>query len=202
MASIHAVLAGDSVFDNDSYVVGVPGVIEQMRKSIPSSWSAFKVAVDGDCIRHVPEQLKRLPTNATDLIVSVGGNDARQYTHLFETMKSPDDLPMLLSAPLVAFRVEYEAMLSELSVLNVKLHVCTIYTAIPFDDPLWRALAPAAIAMFNNVIMDEASKRRIPVFRLDEVCTKKADFSAMSPIEPSATGGQKIVDHMINGLGE
>ena len=77
MNSRRLVLAGDSIFDNDGYVYGAAGVIEQLRKTLPAHCSATKIAVDGDCIRHVDRQLSGLPTNATDLIVSVGGNDAR-----------------------------------------------------------------------------------------------------------------------------
>ncbi len=56
----HIVLAGDSIFDNDGYVIGEAGVIEQMRMSLPSEWSTSKVAVDGDCFRHVSDQIRNL----------------------------------------------------------------------------------------------------------------------------------------------
>ena len=82
MQDKHLVLAGDSIFDNDSYVLGEAGVIEQLRSSIPKTWSASKVAVDGDCIHHVKGQIAGLPTHTTDLIVSVGGNDALSHSSL------------------------------------------------------------------------------------------------------------------------
>ena len=197
----HVVLAGDSIFDNDGYVLGEPGVIEQLRKAIPASWSAYKIAVDGHCIRHVADQLKTLPTNCTDLIVSVGGNDARQYSNLLNRIATPSDLQSIMSGPMAAFRAEYSEMLDAISRLSVRPHVCTIYTAVPFDDPMWRQYAPLAIAAFNTVIAEEAVSRQIPVFRLEEVCTEESDFAAVSPIEPSSTGGQKIVDHIVAALG-
>ena len=193
----HIVLAGDSIFDNDGYVLGEPGVVEQLRKSIPASWSAYKIAVDGDCIHHVNNQLKGLPTNCTDLVVSVGGNDARQHSNLLSRVNTPSDLLTIMSGPVLAFRAAYSEMLDTISQLNVRLHVCTIYTAVPFDDPVLRRYAPMAIEAFNTIIVEEAALREIPVFRLEEVCTEQGDFAATSPIEPSSQGGQKIVDHIV-----
>lgn len=200
MTSKHILLAGDSIFDNDGYVGDAPGVIEQLRQSVPQTWSATKVAVDGDCIRHVKEQVAELPTHITDLIVSVGGNDARQHTHLLAKISSPNDLLSLLKEPVEAFRAEYAAMLHELRKLSPRLSVCTIYTAIPFEDPLWRTFAPVAINCFNEAIKTEATAFDIPVIQLDQVCVSDEDFSTMSPIEPSTVGGQKIVDHIVAQL--
>lgn len=196
----YIVLAGDSIFDNDSYVLGEPGVIEQLRKSIPTGWSATKVAVDGDCIKHVAHQVEAFPTHATDLIVSVGGNDARKYSGLLSQLRGPMDLERVLKGPIAAFGAEYASMLDELLTLPANLHVCTIYSAIPFEDPLWRQMAPLAIGGFNTVITSEADKRGIPVLRIDQVCIEPDDFSPVSPIEPSCKGGQKIVDLIVTRL--
>lgn len=198
----HIVLAGDSIFDNDDYVLGEPGVIEQMRKSIPENWSASKIAVDGDCIADVATQLPGIPSNTTDMIVSVGGNDARRHAALLDKINTVSELPRYLVGPLAGFRAEYAALLQELNGRRHKLHVCTIYTAIPFDDALWRQYAPLAIEAFNAVILDEAFKAVVPVIRLDEICVDETDFSSVSPIEPSSTGGQKIVDHIIQVLSQ
>jgi hypothetical protein len=199
-ASKHLVLAGDSIFDNDAYVMGDPGVIQQMRQSIPSGWSADKVAVDGACISGVARQMQDLPTHATDLIVSVGGNDALGYVYLLDAIRSPEQLAPLLEEPIGRFAAQYGAMLDMLARAPVRLAVCTIYAAVPFDDPKWRRFAPTAVSIFNNAIVEQATRRSVPVIRLDEVCTDVDDFSEVSPIEPSAKGGQKIVDAIISFL--
>jgi hypothetical protein len=195
--SRHIVLAGDSIFDNDSYVLGEPGVIEQMRRSLPNGWSAFKIAVDGDCIRDVAGQLASLPTHATDLVVSIGGNDAIGHSHLINEIRAPQDIDRLMKGPIAGFAAEYGALLDHLLQLPVRCAVCTIYTAVPFAEEEWRLFAPFAIGKFNAAILEQASLRNIPVLRLDQVCTEASDFSAVSPIEPSAQGGQKIVDHIL-----
>lgn len=200
MDTKHIVLAGDSIFDNDGYVVGEAGVIEQMRTSLPSNWSASKVAVDGDCIRHVIGQIENLPSNATDLIISVGGNDVRQYTNLFGKIQSGTHLVDLLAKPLADFQTAYREMLGVAKMTDLRLHVCTIYTAIPFKEPVWQQYAPLAISKFNDVIVGEANSNKIPVFRLERVCVQDGDFSECSPIEPSSQGGQKIVDCILSNL--
>lgn len=129
-------LAGDSIFDSDGYVPDEAGLIEQLRWSLPPDWSSTKVAVDGDCIAHVKDQIADLPSDATDLIVSVGGKDARTHSALLSRVRHPSDLDELLQQPLTTFRDAYRAMLDLLAQTRLRLHVCTIYTAIPFEEPV------------------------------------------------------------------
>ncbi len=190
----HVVLAGDSIFDNDAYVPGEPGVLSQLRQTLPVGWAASKVAVDGDVIADVRRQVKNLPRDVTDLIVSVGGNNALGHAGLLADVRTAEELLRLLQGPLVGFRGEYAGMLDHLQPFSARLQVCTIYAAIPFAEPLWRAFAPMAIDQFNQVILVEAAARGVPVLRLDLACIDAGDYSALSPNEPSAQGGQKIVD--------
>lgn len=196
----HICLAGDSIFDNDGYVMGEPGVIEQLRTSIPADWSASKIAVDGDCIRHVYSRVEDFPTNITDLVLSIGGNDAIGYSEIIDQATSIEDLQRLAQEPAKSFRKDYQKLLDHLFGLETKLHVCTIYTAVPFPDPVWRQYVPLALAFFNAIIVEEATARNIPVIRLELVCTEDTDFAEISPIEPSAIGGQKIIDAIIAHL--
>ena len=54
------------------------------------------------------------------------------------------------------------------------------------------AAARAALGTFNDVIVREAARSRVPVLDLRLVCDEPADYSEASPIEPSARGGAKI----------
>ena len=72
----HVVLLGDSIFDNGTYVPGEDAVIDQLRAELPNDWEATLLARDGDVVADVATQLMELPDSATDLVVSVGGNDA------------------------------------------------------------------------------------------------------------------------------
>ena len=196
----HIAIAGDSIFDNDGYVPNDPGVIEQLRASIPAQWSAMKIAVDGDCIRHVYSRVENFPGFITDLVLSIGGNDALGYASVLNQAKSLSDIPSLVAKPASEFRANYKALLSHLLTLKTSLHVCTIYTAVPFEDHLWRQFVPPALNMFNSIIKEEAALHNISVIEIDKVCTEEEDYSKASPIEPSAIGGQKIVDAIIRHL--
>src|SRR5919202_481452 len=72
----HVVLLGDSIFDNAVYVGNAPDVVQQVHQLLSHGSKATLEAVDGSTTEDVPEQLRRLPSDATHLIVSVGGNDA------------------------------------------------------------------------------------------------------------------------------
>lgn len=196
----HIAMAGDSIFDNDGYVPNGPGVIEQLRASMPEDWSAIKIAVDGDCIRHVYSRVEDFPSYITDLVLSIGGNDALGYSSILNDAKSLSDIPSLVSAPASEFRANYQTLLDHLLCLETNLHVCTIYTAVPFEDALWRQFVPPALDVFNTIIKEEATARNVGVIEIDKICTEEEDYSKVSPIEPSAIGGQKIVNAIIEHL--
>ncbi len=201
MAEKHICLMGDSIFDNDEYNPDELGVIEQMRRSIPKNWSVFKVAVDGDCIEDIPNQLEKVPTHTTDIVVSIGGNDLMKFRHMLAQAAEGANLDELIASPLADFETAYDWMLDEVSELGLRVSACTVYTAIPFEEQEMKDHAPSAIGAFNAIIQRLAEARGVSVIRLDVVCSDQGDFSEMSPIEPSSRGGQKIVDAILQTLG-
>ena len=80
----HVVLPGDSVFDNKTYVGGGPDVLEQVRMLIPRACKASLCAIDGAVILSVASQLDKLPSDATHLVISAGGNDALGESSVLE----------------------------------------------------------------------------------------------------------------------
>ena len=71
---------------------------------------------------------------------------------------------------------------------RLPLVLATVYDGVPgLDAGLRTALAP-----FNDVILREAAAHHLPVLDLRLVCDAPGDYSAASPIEPSAQGGGKI----------
>jgi hypothetical protein len=81
----HVVLIGDSIFDNAAYTRGGPDVVSQVRALLPRGWEATLLAVDGSTTDQVMGQLGRLPSRATHLVLSVGGNNALQHLGILET---------------------------------------------------------------------------------------------------------------------
>lgn len=193
----HLVLLGDSIFDNQAYVAGGPAVIDQVQKAVPSDWNASLLAIDGDTSVHVSDQIKRLPSDCTHLVLSVGGNDAIGCLDLMGTPAS-NLMGALgtLSQMLASFEQSYKALMTELMSLNRPLMVCTIYDSVPgLVDPL-----KLALALFNDVIIRNAASKGIPILDLRMICTEPGDYSTKSPIEPSSQGGKKIATRIASAM--
>ena len=109
----HIVLLGDSIFDNAEYVPGEPAVIDQVRDRLSETDSATLLAVDGDVVSDVPEQLSQLPEGTTHFFISVGGNDALGKSHILES-DGEAIVPQLVQAH-EEFHTDYRSMLQ---------HVC------------------------------------------------------------------------------
>lgn len=186
----HVALLGDSIFDNGSYVPGEPDVVRQLRARLPAEWAATLLAVDGAVTESVTGQLRRLPPNATHLVVSVGGNDALRHIRVLEERASSVAEALKRLAEIgQAFGQAYQAMLDAVSGLGLPIALCTIYDP-RFADPPLRRLAFWALAFFNDVILRQAIARGLPILDLRLVCDRDEDFA--NPIEPSAKGGEKI----------
>jgi hypothetical protein len=193
----HLILLGDSIFDNAAYVGGGPAVIDQVRQSLPAGWQATLLAVDGDTTAEVPQQLQRLPIDATYLVLSVGGNDALACLPQIEGPASSVKQGLVtLHRIKTSFEVSYGTLIKTLLTLNKPLMVCTIYDAIPGLPPE----LITALSVFNDVILREAIQHCLPVLDLRMICTEPGDYSALSPIEPSSLGGAKLASQLVLGV--
>ena len=193
----HVVLLGDSIFDNAPYVPDRPAVIDQLRERLPKGWMATLLAVDGDVTGDVSKQLEKLPDDATDLIVSCGGNDALSYWSLLsEPAQSVAEVLDRFSSIREEFRENYRDMLRCVMQTKRNVTVCTVYDCVPGLE----AAAHAALSMFNEVILREAVAAQLSIIDLRLVCTEASDYSELSSIEPSHIGGAKIVGVICNLL--
>ena len=193
----HVVLLGDSIFDNATYVPGKPAVIDQLRKNLPAGWKATLLAVDGDVTAGVQHQIRRLPDDATHLIVSCGGNDALGHVSIInQPAGSVAEVLELFTSIRTSFQQTYRQMIETLSGLKRHLAICTVYDCVPGME----GIPMTALAMFNEVILREAFIAKIPVIDLRLICSKSSDYSEISAIEPSAVGGEKIVQAIVRML--
>ncbi len=197
---MHIVLLGDSVFDNVEYVESGDSVKDLLSVEVSSLYPNTKVtllAVDGDKTTDVARRLKSFPTDATHVFLSCGGNDALGSIGLLDkSVSSVGEALDLLYQAREDFRAKYIAMLETVLPLNKMLSVCTVYNKIPGMST--RALT--ALSVFNEVILEETSRRNIPLIDLRTVCEEVTDFSQISPIEPSKNGGLKIVRAILNNI--
>ena len=189
------VLLGDSIFDNGVYVEPGPAVIEQLDNKLGPDWRTLLLAVDGSVVKDVSEQIKWLPKDATHLVISVGGNDALQEAVLL--MQEPPDSAIALLQRFTEikalFQRRYRQMMQAVLVTGKATTVCTIYDNCPSQDPYLGQLMYTALPMFNDCISRQAILAGLPLLDLRLVCSEPEDYAAVSPIEPSVQGGEKIV---------
>jgi lysophospholipase L1-like esterase len=187
----HIVLLGDSIFDNLRYVRPEPDVVSQLREILPAGWSASLRAVDGAVTNDVAEQLSDLPSDATHLILSVGGNDLlRSAGDLLPTagaMRSDAFFVVARAADL--FESMYRRVLETCLATRLPLVICSIYNG-NFADHEFQTMARAAVAIFNDKILRLAREKDLCVIDLQLICRLAEDYA--NPIEPSAIGGRKI----------
>ena len=186
----HVVLIGDSIFDNAVYVPDGPSVTGHMERLLPDNWSVTLVAVDGATVANVFGQVARIPDDATHLVLSVGGNDALWLaSNLFaEPASDVRDAVGKLGEAVHGFAAEYRRLVDELRELRLPLTLCTIYDTVPGLD----APELAGLCVFNDVISRTAFAVNATLIDLRNLCDETSDYSGISPIEPSASGGGKI----------
>ena len=186
----HVVLLGDSIFDNAVYVPGGPSVIEHLRRVLPTGWKATLLAIDGATISSVERQLQRLPKDATHLVLSAGGNDALGHSGFILSEPSDSFAAALTGIAKIRddFSNEYRQMLNDVRTVGLPLAVCTIYDSVPGLQPA----ESAGLAIFNDVITKQVIASGTTMLDLRLICNEVTDYAAISPIEPSASGGGKI----------
>ncbi|HKH34411.1 MAG TPA: SGNH/GDSL hydrolase family protein [Beijerinckiaceae bacterium] len=187
----HIVLLGDSIFDNRAYVrPGEPDVVRQLLARLPAGYRATLRAVDGATTAGVPGQVRRVPADATHLVVSAGGNDALARIDVLEaTSRSIADALMRLAEIGDAFEQSYRSMVDAVLAAGKPSAFCTIYNP-RFPDPRLQRLATTALTLFNDIISRAAFSNGLPLLDLRLICDEDADYA--NPIEPSAQGGEKI----------
>jgi hypothetical protein len=198
----HVVLLGDSIFDNGAYTSGGPDVVTQLRQVLPSIWTASLVAVDGHMTTNIPLQVTRVPSSATHLALSVGGNDALACLSVLQVPTANVQEAMGAVAALVTqFEAQYAAAVEACLRRGLPLVLCTIYNG-HFADVAFQRVATTFVALFDDAILRTAASRALPVIDLRAVCAQPADYA--NPIEPSSAGGAKIARALaavVTGMG-
>lgn len=192
----HIVLLGDSIFDNAAYTQGNPDVISQLQLKLPDTWKATLKAIDGDQINDVYTQLENLPTDASHLFISVGGNDALSCQDILDQqVVSSSEVFSNLADISEQFEQQYQKLLKKVLSLGLATTICTIYNP-SFPDRMYQKIAVAALTIFNDAIIRQAFQAGIPLIDLRLTCNEAEDYA--NPIEPSSVGGEKITKAIMN----
>lgn len=184
----HVVLLGDSPFDNAAYIKGGLSIIEKLRLHLPPDWQATLLAHDGDVIEDVLAQTKKLPADASHLIISCGINDALEQLGLLQepTTSIIAGLNILARAAKV-FTSRYHSMLEHVKTLNKNVVVCILYNPPQLDPGTLMALA-----LVNDMIVHEVVRAGLSLVDLRLICNERSDYSPISSFDVSESGGEKI----------
>lgn len=189
-------LLGDSVFDNAAYTAGEPDVATHLGRLLPESRVTL-CAVDGATTGMLAPQLQRVPEGATHLVLSIGGNDVLESLRLpSEPCLSVGDALDRIELWLGLFEENYSRALESVLALGLPTTVCTIYNG-RFERAEAGRLR-TLLAVFDDAILRQASRRSLGVIELRHVCTEPEDY--VLKIEPSATGGLKIAQAIAHAL--
>jgi len=191
----HIVLLGDSIFDNESYVKRDEDVTAHLRKIIQKDFKVTLCAIDGAMIDGISRQVERIPEDASDLFLSIGGNDVLQYKNILtnNTLTALEFLTNFADV-LDKFKDRYKKMVTSLLKFDLPLRVCTIYNGNLEQDLV--KPARVTVALFNDIIYQIAGEYNLPVIELRYICTESSDYA--NPIEPSSFGGRKIAQAINN----
>lgn len=197
---MHIVLLGDAIFDNKSYTGDDPDVRTQLQDALPAGDQATLLAIDGSIIETVFAQLKRLPATASHLLISIGGNDLLGQMHTLNNPATSNAGALLEIAQIaINFRQVYRSLLQTVGEYELPTALCTLYNP-RFPGSESRLLTSTALSIFNDAIIQEATRVGLPVLEMRMICDEDADFA--NPVEPSAKGGEKIVRAILHLLHE
>jgi hypothetical protein len=139
---------------------------------------------------NLADQIRRVPSGVSHLVVSIGGNDALGYSGiLHEGATSVAEALEKVRQVGDRFSRSYSEVLDLLSVQPAPVAVCTIYEP-RYPIPQQRRTASTALAVLNDVITRLAFVAGRGLIDLRSICDDDEDFA--NPIEPSVRGGGKI----------
>ncbi|NUP06262.1 MAG: SGNH/GDSL hydrolase family protein [Polyangiaceae bacterium] len=188
---MHIALLGDSVFDNGAYTNGEPDVATHLRGLVGEGIRVTLLARDGAMTTDMRGQVDRIAGTVTNLVLSVGGNDALANAGLLAMPIDSTGTTLDLFAALMSeFETSYRHVLEALEGKGRRLTVCTIYNGNLERGEATRA--KLALRMFNDVIVTAATSVGADVIDLRAVCTASKHFA--NPIEPSGLGGLRIAE--------
>ena len=194
---MHITLLGDSILDNRAYTMGEPDVATHLQRLLTDSVDVTLCAVDGSTTSDLSPQIKNVPSSASHIVVSIGGNDALLNSDLLKTpVASTTEALMLFGESIREFELAYGSAIDGILKFQRPTAICTIYNGNL--DPPEAALARIALMMFNDVILRCGFERHLTVIDLRLVCNEPSDYA--NPIEPSGSGGFKIAKAIVRWL--
>jgi hypothetical protein len=183
------ILLGDSILKNDAYVSDGKSVENLLVERTNGKTTCL--AVDHSKIVDVYSQVDKIPeqlnTSQTTVFLSAGGNDI--LTHYVDQGNDSTDTS-ILGTMFAAYKKLIKSIQKKLPNANIVL--LDIY----YPENMTYKQYHSIINDWNKMVYEYAGKNGLSVLKVSGVLTKSDDFSF--GIEPSATGGRKLVDAILS----
>jgi hypothetical protein len=183
------VLLGDSILKNDAYVSDGKSVEELLLERTNGKTTCL--AIDHSKIVDIYSQVDKIPkelnTSQTTVFLSAGGNDI--LTHYVDQGNDSTDTS-ILGTMFAAYKKLIKSIQKKLPNANIVL--LDIY----YPENMTYKQYHSIINDWNKMVYEYAGKNGLSVLKVSGVLTKSDDFSF--GIEPSATGGRKLVDAILS----
>ena len=181
------VLMGDSILNNNSYVPDGKSIASLLKKQTPHG-HVVNLAKNDAIMSQIPPQIDKLREldskyndSNTIIFLSVGGNNILM---IYENNQTPDFDVMI---------EEYKKLVDSIKIVAPKAKLYLVDLYFPRNEEnqkFW-----PVITEWNNKLSKYAMDNNVSVFKVSSILTGPDDFA--NKIEPSATGGQKMVDAML-----
>jgi hypothetical protein len=191
-------LLGDSTIDNSAYTEGQPSVALHVQALLSPKWRVVQRAKDGAITQDISEQLVSIPAETSQLVLSVGGNDAILKIDSLDTpVNSTAEALRIFSEILKEFEENYRAAVMACLKFGLPLSVCTIYHG-DFPNKDFQRRVVLMLTLFNDVIGRAAGSAGASLIDLRSSCFLPEHF--FNQIEPSSIGGRKIAEAIVEKL--
>ena len=183
------VLLGDSILKNNSYVSNGKGIDELLEER--NNGKVYSLAENHSKIVDIYSQIDKIPSDlnndSTMIFLSAGGNDILSF-YVDQEEDSTNDTA--LNPMFSAYKKLLESIQTKMD--KVKIVLLDIYYP---DNIKYKQFHPI-IGEWNKKIYEYADKNNYKVLKISNNLTETTDFTM--GIEPSSTGGEKIVSLILN----
>jgi hypothetical protein len=182
------ILLGDSIIKNNSYVKNGKGIDDILSEKTDGNTHCY--AKDDSKIVDIYSQLDFIPSElnkkTTTIFLSVGGNDIlNNYGDKEVSIKDTKVLDPIFNAYKILFK-SIQTKMNESKIILIDIYYPTNIKLAQYKPILEE---------WNKLIADFASTNNLQVINISNILTDSTDFTLN--IEPSETGGEKIVDNIL-----
>ena len=186
------ILLGDSILKNNSYVEDGKGIDELLKER--NIGNVHSLAINNSLINEVYSQINRIPSelnnNKSYIFLSVGGNDILKN---FVENEENEEKEHILNTIFKAYKKLVQSIQTKMN------HANLILIDVYYPSNMKYSQHHPIIQKWNKKLEDFKYEDKSNIYDLlnsSKILTSANDFTF--DIEPSSSGGKKLVNEMVN----